>query len=586
VKWILDGTPVERLALMRQPYADRPGWHGRANFPFDTLRLLLRDALARGEQPLLHAVGDSTIALVVAAMRAEAPDSAWRRLRPRLEHADALGRDQIAAVKALGIVVVQNPLHLAIPDMVRARWGADRLARLDLLRTLVDSGVPLAIGSDGPFPPGLNLLLATQHPNVPAEALTREQAVAAYTRGSAYAEFAERDKGNARPRDARRPGRAVAGRLRGAARRAAGHREPAHDGRRAGAVRPARRGPGAPRARGRRRGGGRTRRARPVTRDTASPAAGRRRGSVARARGRIAREPAASARRRRGRTSRTAARGRSPVRPAARPRPRRPSLPRRPAHACRPPRPPGRPVGRARAPRPARRAGRPGRPGGRRVRPPRPTGRATRRPPSPRTSGWRARCTASSSRSTPRLGGLDTRAAEAMARALPRGRLPGRRRAGARARGASRRRGTSSCATAARGGAGAAKPILLLAHLDVVAANRADWPRDPFVLHEENGYFLGRGTADDKAMAAIFVANLLRYKREGWRPPRDLVLALTADEEGGDANGVEYLVANHRALVDAAYAINEGGGGVLLDGRPTMHTVQAAEKVPSTSRSP
>jgi acetylornithine deacetylase/succinyl-diaminopimelate desuccinylase-like protein len=131
-----------------------------------------------------------------------------------------------------------------------------------------------------------------------------------------------------------------------------------------------------------------------------------------------------------------------------------------------------------------------------------------------------------------------------------------------------------------RGGPNAGKPILLLAHLDVVAANRADWPRDPFVLHEEGGYFLGRGVADDKAMAAIFVANLLRYKQEGWRPARDLVLALTADEEGGDANGVEFLVAEHRALVDAAYALNEGGGGVLLDGRPAMHTVQAAEKVP------
>jgi acetylornithine deacetylase/succinyl-diaminopimelate desuccinylase-like protein len=137
-----------------------------------------------------------------------------------------------------------------------------------------------------------------------------------------------------------------------------------------------------------------------------------------------------------------------------------------------------------------------------------------------------------------------------------------------------------------RGGAGgaAAKPILLLAHLDVVAANRADWPRDPFVLHEENGYFLGRGTADDKAMAAMFVANLLRYKREGWTPDRDLVLALTADEEGGDANGVEFLLAKHRALIDAAYAVNEGGGGSLApggaDARPLFHSVQAAEKVP------
>jgi acetylornithine deacetylase/succinyl-diaminopimelate desuccinylase-like protein len=130
------------------------------------------------------------------------------------------------------------------------------------------------------------------------------------------------------------------------------------------------------------------------------------------------------------------------------------------------------------------------------------------------------------------------------------------------------------------GAPNAAKPLLLLAHLDVVAANRADWPRDPFVLHEENGYFLGRGTADDKAMAAIFVANLLRARREGWAPARDVVLALTADEEGGDANGVEFLIANHRPLIDAAYALNEGGGGVLQGGRPVLHSIQAAEKVP------
>ena len=135
-----------------------------------------------------------------------------------------------------------------------------------------------------------------------------------------------------------------------------------------------------------------------------------------------------------------------------------------------------------------------------------------------------------------------------------------------------------------RGGANAPKPLLLLAHLDVVAANRADWPRDPFVLHEENGYFLGRGTADDKAMASMFVANLLRYKAEGWRPERDLILALTADEEGGDANGVEFLLAHHKGLIDAAYALNEGGGGSLdgpgMQAKPLFHSVQAAEKVP------
>lgn len=199
VKWILDGTPIERGALLREPYADRPGWYGRATFPFDTLRAILREALRRKQQPVLHAVGDSAIALVIAAMRAEAPDSVWRRLRPRLEHADLLGRDQVPALRALGVVVVQNPAHLATVALSRARFGAERVARTGLLRTLVDSGVPLALGSDGPRAPGLNVLLASRHPNVPGEALTREQAVVAYTRGSAYAEGAERETGTLAP---------------------------------------------------------------------------------------------------------------------------------------------------------------------------------------------------------------------------------------------------------------------------------------------------------------------------------------------------------------------------------------------------
>ncbi len=131
-----------------------------------------------------------------------------------------------------------------------------------------------------------------------------------------------------------------------------------------------------------------------------------------------------------------------------------------------------------------------------------------------------------------------------------------------------------------RGRAGSTlKPILLLAHLDVVAAQRADWPRDPFILHEQGGYFLGRGTSDDKAMAAIFVANLLQMKQQGIVPDRDIILALTADEENGDSNGAEWLANNHKDLVDAAYAINEGGGGALADGKPIYQSIQAAEKV-------
>ena len=128
-------------------------------------------------------------------------------------------------------------------------------------------------------------------------------------------------------------------------------------------------------------------------------------------------------------------------------------------------------------------------------------------------------------------------------------------------------------------GTGTEKPLLLLAHLDVVAALRSDWTIDPFVLNERGGYFYGRGTSDDKAMASIFVANLLRDKAAGWKPSRDVILALTADEEGGNANGVEWLVANHRGLIDAAYAINEGGGGALRAGKPFANGVQAAEKV-------
>ena len=109
-----------------------------------------------------------------------------------------------------------------------------------------------------------------------------------------------------------------------------------------------------------------------------------------------------------------------------------------------------------------------------------------------------------------------------------------------------------------------AKALLLLAHIDVVEAKRADWVRDPFTLVEEDGYFYGRGTADDKAMASIFVDAMMRYKKEGYRPKRDIKLALTCGEETpNDFDGAKYLAENNRELIDAEFAINEGGGGLL-----------------------
>jgi acetylornithine deacetylase/succinyl-diaminopimelate desuccinylase-like protein len=127
------------------------------------------------------------------------------------------------------------------------------------------------------------------------------------------------------------------------------------------------------------------------------------------------------------------------------------------------------------------------------------------------------------------------------------------------------------------------KGVLLLAHIDVVDAKRADWERDPFKLVEENGFFYGRGAADDKAMGAVFLDLMIRLRQErGFKPKRDLVLALTCGEETSNrVNGVDYLLQHRRELIDAAFAINEGAGGLLAaDGKkPLVLQVQAGEKI-------
>lgn len=128
-------------------------------------------------------------------------------------------------------------------------------------------------------------------------------------------------------------------------------------------------------------------------------------------------------------------------------------------------------------------------------------------------------------------------------------------------------------------GTGARKPILLLAHIDVVEAKREDWSTDPFQLIERDGFFYGRGTGDDKAQAAVWIANLIQYRQEGFKPDRDIIVALTADEEGGGPyNGVVWLLKNRRELIDAELALNEGGWGESAGGKKISNDLQVSEK--------
>ena len=124
------------------------------------------------------------------------------------------------------------------------------------------------------------------------------------------------------------------------------------------------------------------------------------------------------------------------------------------------------------------------------------------------------------------------------------------------------------------------KPVLIIGHFDVVEAKREDWTTDPFVFTEKDGYFYGRGTQDMKDSAAALVVTLLRMKREGFVPDRDIILALTADEEGGASNGVSWLLNNHRELIDAEFALNPDAGGLnTAKGKPVSLGVEATEKL-------
>jgi len=205
VKWIADGTPVERLAFVNTPYADRPGEIGAPDLPAAVLRAQLRQhrrGPVRPNQLLFHSVGDAAIDQVFDAMDDTGGARVWRGRRTRIEHGDLLFPWDFDRARELGVVVVQNPTHFALAPVFAQRFVPAVFGELEPLKSLLAAGIPLALGTDGigaPQSPFLNLFLAMIHPTRPAEALTLAQALSAFTQGAAFAELEDGRKGRLTP---------------------------------------------------------------------------------------------------------------------------------------------------------------------------------------------------------------------------------------------------------------------------------------------------------------------------------------------------------------------------------------------------
>jgi predicted amidohydrolase YtcJ len=191
IKWVLDGTPYEHGAALRRPYNDKPEQRGTLNFPESEIALIVKESLDFKQPLLAHCAGDKCAETVLNALESYGEKVDWKSKRVRIEHGDGVINDLIPRARKLGVVVVQNPTHFSEPGLFQRRWGTE----MQPLRSLIEGGITVALGSDGPMNPFLNIMFATIHPSNPKEAVTREQAVKAYTYGSAFAEFAENEKG-------------------------------------------------------------------------------------------------------------------------------------------------------------------------------------------------------------------------------------------------------------------------------------------------------------------------------------------------------------------------------------------------------
>lgn len=200
-KWMLDGVGVEGTFAPRSDKANftEQLMLPQMTFPEKERAAMLRESLENDDQLLLHIFGHPAPEAMLKTMQANGGAKVWAARRVRFEHGDGLTPDLIPQVKELGIVVVQNPTHLAARTMIPSIGDSLDKVKFQPLQSLLDAGVPLALGSDGPTNPYLNIMFASIHPDRPSEAITREQAVTAYTLGSAYAEFAEKEKGSLEP---------------------------------------------------------------------------------------------------------------------------------------------------------------------------------------------------------------------------------------------------------------------------------------------------------------------------------------------------------------------------------------------------